>query len=198
MNAISKFALFVVIVGFIGGMYFLFFVYEPPNASAKAYHRDTVANYLDAPPEIPEKTTPMLVGQLAPDFSFACIDNKVVKLSEYRGNKPVVLDFWATWCGPCRMELPTLQEFYSQYSDKVHIIAISSEGNASAAEIRSVAHNDELSFDVVHDPSRTIDALYPHNAIPFLVFIGKDGKVLSTATGYNPEVGKEIQSLFGL
>jgi cytochrome c biogenesis protein CcmG, thiol:disulfide interchange protein DsbE len=198
MSGVAKGALFVTVVGFLAVIYFFFFVYKAPDKGTKSYHGEKVTNYLDSPPEIPDPAARMQVGQPAPVFSYAALDGRVVHLTQFKGNKPVVLDFWATWCPPCRMEIPLLQRFADEYGGKVEIIAISSEDAGKAGEIRSFAHNEGLSFDVMHDPTGTIDAMYPHNAIPFLVMIDKNGKVIKTETGYSPGLGEELKGLFGL
>ena len=141
---------------------------------------------------------PMQIDQPAPDFTITAVDGSQIQLSDYIGRKAVVIDFWATWCGPCMMELPVLQEFYQANSADVEIIAVSSEDAGAAASIENVVSDKRLTFPVIHDPAKSIDNLYPHRAIPYLVFIDIDGIVVHAATGYNPKISDEIKELFGL
>jgi thiol-disulfide isomerase/thioredoxin len=134
----------------------------------------------------------------APDFTYYSIDGKEIKLSSFAGKKPVVLDFWATWCGPCRMELPKLEEFYKTHSDQVEIIAISDEDRGAATAIAGAVQQAGLTFPVMHDPSHTIGKMFPTSGIPYLIFIDKNGTVVSDLLGYNPEIGKEITDIFSL
>jgi thiol-disulfide isomerase/thioredoxin len=198
MNAFSKGVLFVAIIAFLLTVYYFFFVYNGPIAGAKIYKADKVTNYLDNPPEIPDPEARMVQGKPAPLFSYAALDNKTVRLADFKGKKPVILDFWATWCGPCQMELDLLQEINNEYGDKIEIIAVSSESAGMAKEIRQRAHDKWLMFDAMHDPSGKIENLYPHNAIPYIVFIDKDGTVIGTKTGFSAGMGQEVKTMFGL
>ena len=112
--------------------------------------------------------------------------------------KPVVLDFWATWCRPCIVELPLLQAFYEEYGDQVEIIAITSEDARIKDAIANTINEKGLTFPVMHDPSRGISNLYPTRAIPYLVFIDIDGKVTGTHTGMSPSIGEDILEEFGI
>ena len=134
----------------------------------------------------------------APDFTATTIDGKQIKLSDYIGKKPVVVDFWATWCGPCMQELPVLQEFYSKNSDKVEILAVSTDAASVANNVSKVAGDLRLTFPVIHDTSGQIARLYPSRYIPYLVFIDVNGAKVHEATGYNPKIGEEILEKFGL
>ena len=198
MSDSARGVLVVAIILFAALIYWLVWVYEPPpKGSSGGSSRGTVANYLSTSPEIPD-STPMRQSQPAPDFSYATVDGNVIQLSDYKGNKPVVLDFWATWCRPCTMELPALQELYEKHSDKLEIIAVTSEDRSAAGKVASMVRDKGITFPVMHDPSRKISNLFPSRAIPFLVFISADGKVVGTHTGYNPKIGDEILRIFGL
>jgi thiol-disulfide isomerase/thioredoxin len=142
--------------------------------------------------------TKMEKGKPAPDFTAVSTDGKTITLSSFKGQKPVVLDFWATWCGPCMMELPKLEEFYQQHSGDVEIIAISSEENSAAGSIQGVVTKKGLTFPVIHDSTGKIQEMFPSTGIPYLIFIDKNGIVVNDVMGYNPEIGQEILSTFGL
>lgn len=182
--------------------YYFIWVYQPPDAtpSADADNGSTVAgpvNYLEATPEIPNRST-MEVGDPAPDFMYYTIDGEQVRLSDYAGQKHVVLDFWGTYCGPCRQEMPLLNNFYAEHSDEVEIIAITSESKNNARAVRNFVENNNLDFKVMHDPSGSIISLYPTRGIPYLVFIDKNGVAVDKHLGFDPGITNIIGFTFGL
>jgi len=198
MGAQGKGCLIIAVIGLVAFLYFMFTSVEPTNKEDMSVgNRGTVTNYLGETPELPGPSI-MSQGAKAPDFIYATINNETICLSDFAGKKPVVIDFWATWCPPCQRELPVLQEFYENYSDKVEIIAITSEGANVAGQIQNTVTSKGLEYVVVHDPSRAISNMYPHRGIPFLVFIDINGNVVGTTSGYNPNVGNEIIRMFGL
>jgi peroxiredoxin len=137
-------------------------------------------------------------GNRAPDFTATTIDGDQIKLSDYIGDKPVVIDFWATWCSPCMMELPKLQEFYAAHSGEVEIIAISTDQSGALSNVRRVVNEKGLTFPIIHDASGELSQLYPSRYIPYLVFIDKNGVKIYEATGFNENIGNEILEKFGL
>jgi len=138
------------------------------------------------------------VGQLAPDFERTTLSGDAIKLSDFIGEKAVILDFWATWCGPCKTELPILEEFYKANSDQVEIIAITNEPAGDRAKIERIISEKGVTFVVVHDSSGEIAKKYPSQYIPYLVFIDKEGKVVETHTGADENIGLKIKEAFGL
>jgi peroxiredoxin len=86
----------------------------------------------------PVSATPPRVGQVAPDFELTMIDNSVIRLSEMRG-QVVLLNFWATWCGPCRTELPLLDRYYSiRRSNGLRVFAVATEGSLPIFRLRAL------------------------------------------------------------
>src|SRR5690606_33071951 len=71
----------------------------------------------------PAESVGIQPGEIAPDFELETLDGAVVKLSELKGEK-VILNFWATWCPPCKEEMPEMQEFYDKYGDDINVIAV--------------------------------------------------------------------------
>jgi thiol-disulfide isomerase/thioredoxin len=180
--------------------YYFIWVYQPPDMASSDDDTPVASgsvNYLEETPEIPDRT-PVSIGDPAPDFMFYTINNEEIRLSDYIGHKNVVLDFWATWCGPCRMEMPMLNDFYRRYSDQVEVIAITSEPKNKAREIAQFINGQEINFRVIHDASTGIQNLYPTRGIPYLVFIDTNGVAVQNHTGYDPNLASELIELFGL
>lgn len=129
---------------------------------------------------------PDLVNKPAPHFSLATLSGSQVSLGDYRGKK-VVVSFWASWCGPCRLEMPELRSFYKRYhgdSADFEFLAISLDGNK--ADAAKFASDEKLPFPVLLDPeSATADA-YGVDGIPTLFVVDATGKVVFGQVGYNP------------
>lgn len=124
------------------------------------------------------------VGSLAPDFEFYDFDGRLVSLSDLRG-KPVVLNFWATWCGPCVYEMPYLQQVYEEWSDSsLVLLAISMGGTSSQVGEFLRSHN--LSLPVLLDTKRDVAARYNVRGVPTTFFIDKEGIIQAVKVGAFP------------
>ena len=122
------------------------------------------------------------MGKSAPDFALRELHGQEVKLSGYRGRKTVVVSFWASWCVPCRLEMPSLEAFYQKNRDRdVELLAVSIDQNPRAAQ--QYAQENKLPFPVLLDEdSKTADS-YNVEGIPTLFVVDKQGKVRFFHTG---------------
>ena len=130
-----------------------------------------------------------VTAQIAPDFTFTdLVTGKTTKLSDLR-DKPVYLNFWATWCPPCVKELPHIQAKYEQYKDRIHFLAISvdSEQDAPAQFISSKGYT----FTVGYGNEREISRAYNIEAIPASYIIGTDGTIKAQIVGSMDEADLE-------
>ena len=130
-----------------------------------------------------------VTAQIAPDFTFTdLVTGKTTKLSDLR-DKPVYLNFWATWCPPCVKELPHIQAKYEQYKDSFHFLAISvdSEQEAPAQFISSKGYT----FTVGYGNEREISRAYNIEAIPASYIIGTDGTIKAQIVGSMDEADLE-------
>lgn len=120
--------------------------------------------------------TSALMGKSAPDFTLRSLDGQQVKLSGYRGRKTVVVSFWASWCGPCRLEMPSLETFYQKNRDRdIELLAVSIDQNPRAAQ--QYTQENKLPFPVLLDEdSKTADS-YNVEGIPTFFVVDKQGKV---------------------
>jgi peroxiredoxin len=116
------------------------------------------------------------VGEHAPDFTAVSLSAEVVSLSDYHG-KPVWLNFWGSWCPPCRAEMPDIQAAYEQLAPKGLVLLAVSLGDAPEAAAQFAARNN-VTFMVLLDPNRTLTAkAYPIYNFPTHIFIDKEGIV---------------------
>jgi peroxiredoxin len=125
------------------------------------------------------------VGQAAPDFSLLDLADRTVTLSAYRGEKFVLMDFWASWCGPCRMSMPGLQGLQEKYKERGLEILSINQGDAPNL-VRDFIQRKKYTFHVVLDRDGQIGNQYGIEAIPAMVLVDKSGKILWMQVGYSP------------
>jgi peroxiredoxin len=136
---------------------------------------DTSAANLDNP------TVGLEAGNLAPDFTLETLDGKTVRLSDYRG-KTILLNFWATWCPPCRSEMPDMQKFYED--EDVEILAVNlPQQEASMEDVKSFVEEYGLTFPVLLDQNLQVATDYGIQVIPSSFMIDKNGIIQYTALG---------------
>lgn len=132
-----------------------------------------------------------LEGQVAPDFALKSSTGENLRLSEYRG-EVVMVNFWATWCGPCRQEMPLLDELYTRY-ERVGFqllgVNIDDEPRRAMDMVRELGVN----FPVLFDNTKEVSKLYEVGAMPVTVIIDREGNVRHVHYGYKP--GYELKYL---
>ncbi len=135
------------------------------------------------------------VGNLAPDFQLRNLDGQAVSLRQFRG-RPVLLNFWATWCPPCRAEMPLLQQVYENkaLSDK-GLVILGVDLGENAATVDAFMKSNGLSFMVLLDAEQIVAQHYNVGAIPTTFFIDKDGIIKDVRIG---AFASEAQILVGL
>ena len=135
------------------------------------------------------------VGAPAPDFALPALDSKggtgTVKLSDYRG-RPVMLNFWASWCNPCRKEFPLLKAARAKHAkDGLEVIGVSYRDIASDG--RDFAASRGATWPFARDPDGALAARYGVRAIPQTFFIARDGTIASRVFGITSAKDLEAQ-----
>ena len=122
--------------------------------------------------------------QLAPDFTVYDLEGNAHKLSEFRG-KPVILNFWATWCGYCKMEMPDFNEKYLEYGEDVHFMMVNvTDGNQETVETASAyVEKEGYSFPVYYDTTLEAAMTYPTSGLPVTFIIDAEGAVVAWKQG---------------
>jgi peroxiredoxin len=122
----------------------------------------------------------------APDFTLRSMDGPNLRLAEQRG-RVVMVNFWATWCGPCRQEMPHLNKLYDKYRDSGFVLlGVNIDDNARKATDLAVRLG--LKFPVLLDTDKTVSRLYDMGSMPATVLIDRDGKVRHLHHGYRDGV----------
>jgi peroxiredoxin len=119
-------------------------------------------------------------GHLAPDFTLVTTEGETVSLSDYRG-QVVVLNFWATWCGPCRFEMPDLQRMSEELAGEAVVLGVN-QGQDSA-EITRFADTIGITYPLLLDENQITNNLYRVVALPTTYFIDADGVIQEQLAG---------------
>lgn len=123
-----------------------------------------------------------LVGSAAPALNLTALDGQPVSLSALKG-KVVVVDFWATWCGPCLQEIPGYIELQKKYGDQGVVIIGVSLDTKKASEVKKFVSAKGINYPVAIGSGEHVDAFGGFDAIPTTFLIGRDGKVLHQKSG---------------
>ncbi len=121
---------------------------------------------------------------LAPDFTAYDLDGNEMKLSDFIG-KPIVLNFWASWCGPCKMEMPDFNEFYQKYGENVQFLMVNmTDGSRETVEKASAfIEKNGYVFPVYYDTAFSAAMTYGVTSMPTTYFIDKDGYLVAQGRG---------------
>ncbi len=123
-------------------------------------------------------------GQLAPDFALKSSTGENLRLSEFRGDV-VMINFWATWCGPCRQEMPLLDELYSRYQRVgFSLLGVNIDDDSSRA--MDMIEELGVNFPVLFDARKEVSKLYEVEAMPVTVIVDRTGTVRYIHHGYKP------------
>ena len=125
-----------------------------------------------------------LTGQTAPDFVLKSSSGENLRLSEYRGDV-VMINFWATWCGPCRQEMPLLDDLYARYG-RVGFSLLGVNIDDDARRAMQMIDDLGVNFPVLFDDSKEVSKLYQVEAMPVTVLVDRSGTVRHVHHGYKP------------
>lgn len=123
-----------------------------------------------------------VVGQPAPALTFTDLTGREVSLAALKG-KVVVVDFWATWCGPCRTEIPGYIELQKKHGPEGLVIVGVSLDQKGAKYVKQFAEKNSMNYTVVMGDNAAVDAFGGFEAIPTTFLIGRDGRILHEKTG---------------
>jgi thiol-disulfide isomerase/thioredoxin len=136
-------------------------------------------------------------GYCAPNFKLATLDGRSVELTQ-NGGKPTVVNFWTTWCGYCKQEMPYFQKAFNSYKDRVNFIMVNLTAmERKPEEVSSFVKQNHFTFPVAMDPAKNGQTVgidqYHLFGVPATFIVGKDGKILHKFVG-----GMKEQALFSM
>lgn len=159
-------------------------------AFAQADTAERVEDFAQAAAGDPKK---LLVGKPAPAFVLSALDGSTFNLADKVGKEIVVLDFWATWCGPCRRGMPIMDRVTREFNDQdVYLYTVNLQEDK--ASIQTFLNQVQLDVPVLMDTDGAVQAAYYAHTIPQTVIIGKDGIVEAVHIGVTPNLEEELRA----
>ena len=135
----------------------------------------------------------VFASEKLPDFSLQDLNGKQVKISDFIGEQPVIIDFWATWCAPCLKELPKLDKMQKQFGDSLLVIAISTDKPRKKNEVKKHIKSQKFKFTTLLDTRGEARKLLNIKNIPFTLLIDKNGEIVYDHLGYNTGDEKHLE-----
>ena len=154
------------------------FVFTPPDGAKR------VRSLTDPEPS-------PLLGKAAPPIKLSLVKEGELDLANHAGKDVVMLDFWATWCGPCVAEMPILAKVAQEYADK-GVVLYAVNLREEVADIEEFFKDKDFTATVALDTEGTVGDAYGAEGIPHLVIVDKNGIVQSVHTGYSPDIGETL------
>ncbi len=136
------------------------------------------------------------VNKKAPDFELETISGDEVALSDFLGNGPVLINFWATWCKPCVEEMKYYQEIYDKYKERgLTLLAISEDNERSVAKVIPYIRSNNYNFTVLLDPDNSVARDYYVRVVPHTYVLDKNGNIVFSHSGYKKGDEKEVEKI---
>lgn len=125
------------------------------------------------------QTNGLKIGTKAPDFELKTLTGETIRLSSFKGKK-VMLNFWATWCPPCKAEMPEMEKFYKQGNKDLVILAVNIDPQN---DVKGFAKKDDITFPILLDTDNQVNSMYQILSIPTTYFIDRNGIIQNKFTG---------------
>lgn len=176
-NIVKWLIIAVLLVGIIAGATALY------NKYSEEFDMNNQVQQGETPSDVEQKTETRDDTNPAPDFTVVDYDGNKVKLSDYKG-KPVVLNFWATWCYYCKVEMPDFNEAYKNYPDVQFLMVNATGTNGETVEsAKAYVEQEKYEFPVLFDTMYEANQAYRLSSFPMTVFIDAEGNIVSSRVG---------------
>ncbi|MFT9597039.1 peroxiredoxin family protein [Mesobacillus sp.] len=173
-------------------------IWKPGSTESEKNTTAPAGDSVETTEDIPgAKLSSLREGAEAPDFELNTLDGKTIKLSDYRGKK-VILNFWATWCPPCKAEMPHMQNFYEEYNDQgIEILAVNlTNMDKGEDEVKKFVEEYGLTFTIPMDEEGYTGTTYQAFTIPTSYILDENGVILKKIVG--PMDEKMMKDLTGV
>ena len=137
---------------------------------------------------------PIFASDKAPEFKLENLKGKIVKLSDFQKEGLVILDFWATWCAPCKKALPKMSKLHEKY-DNVNVVTICTDKPRKVSAAKKLVKSQKYKFHTLFDTKGTVRKLYNINNIPRTIIISPDGTIIYDHTGYQEGDEKKLEKV---
>jgi len=132
----------------------------------------------------------------APNIELKDLADHTVSLASFKGH-PVLLDFWATWCGPCQISVPMVQRFYAAHKDQgLVVLGINVDDDPSG--VYPFVKHFKMTYPILYGGGSSVSEDYGVDGIPMFIFIDKDGRVVQRYDGFRPDMAEEWEHQFQL
>ena len=136
---------------------------------------------------------PLQAGDRAPEYGARSLAGDSISLGDFRG-RPVLLNVWATWCAPCREEMPELQELFNRYEDRLAVLGVSVDRPGAEHEIVRFVDGAGVDFPILLDPDQRIVVRFTTLGVPETFLIDRDGVIRGRWTGqFHPLAEENLQ-----
>ena len=130
-----------------------------------------------------ESEAPTMRGKMAPGFSLTTLDGKKISLSDYKG-RPVLVNFWATWCGPCKIEMPWFEEFHKQYAGQgFEILGLTDDVDAGKDAIAKVVQKTGVTYPILLTDGKVQTSYGGLDYLPMSFYIDRRGVIVEETAG---------------
>lgn len=157
-----------------------------------------VAALLVAPPALAQDESGIRVGATAPVVTVNALDGEPVNLGQWLGKKPVLVEFWATWCSNCEELLPRLREAKKLVGDRMEFLAVNVTVNQTPDRVRRYLQDHEMPFRVLYDDQGASTRAYQAPATSFVVIVDAQGRVAYTGVGGDQRFEPALRRVAGV
>lgn len=133
------------------------------------------------------------IGSIGPDVTLETLDGGTAKLSQWVGKKPVLLEFWASWCPNCKALEPAMEAAHKEFGDRVEFIGVAVSVNQPMDRVKRYMDRYELPMTMLYDRRGEASAAYDAPATSYVVVLDASGKVVYTGTGANQDISAAVR-----